>query len=52
MVALSNGDVTSGLNAPLAAEVYDTPLLTTKKIRITYEVYDRHEHMLNVNREL
>jgi hypothetical protein len=52
MVALSTGDVTSGLGCPLAAEIYITPKSTTKKTSKTLKrcMLDK-SCVLNTNRK-
>jgi hypothetical protein len=52
MVELSNGDFTSGLPRPLAAEIDKRPLLTSQKTPITSERYTvDKKHVLNTNRK-
>jgi hypothetical protein len=52
VVELSNGDFTSGLRRPLAAEIDKRPLLTSQKTPITYERYTvDKKHVLNTNRK-
>jgi hypothetical protein len=52
VVELSNGDFTSGLRLPLAAEIDKWPLLTSQKTPITSErcTVDK-KHVLNTNRK-
>jgi hypothetical protein len=52
VVALSTGDVTSGLGRPLAAEIDKPPLLTNEKSHITCErcAIDR-KFVLNTDRK-
>jgi hypothetical protein len=50
MVKLVNGDVTSDLRRPLAAEIDKPPLLTTHKTHITCERYTIDaKHVLNTD---
>jgi hypothetical protein len=52
MVKLSNGDVTSDLRRPLAAEIDIPPLLSTQKTPITCERYTVDaKHVLNTDRK-
>jgi hypothetical protein len=52
VVELSNGDFTSGLRRPLAAEIDKRPLLTSQKTPITSERYTvDKKHVLNTNRK-
>jgi hypothetical protein len=52
MVELSNGDFTSGLRRPLAAEIDKRPLLTSQKTPITSERFTvDKKHVLNTNRK-
>jgi hypothetical protein len=52
MVKLSNGDVTSDLRRPLAAEIDIPPLLSTQKTHITCERYTIDaKHVLNTDRK-
>jgi hypothetical protein len=50
VVALSTGDVTSGLQRSLAAEIDKRPLLTPQKTPIISERYTvDNKHVLNIN---
>jgi hypothetical protein len=52
VVELSNGDFTSGLRRPLAAEIDKRPLLTSQKTPITSERYTvDKKHVLNTDRK-
>jgi hypothetical protein len=52
VVELSNGDFTSGLRRPLAAEIDKRPLLTSQKTPITNERFPvDKKHVLNTNRK-
>jgi hypothetical protein len=52
VVELSNGDFTSGLRRPLAAEIDKRPLLTSQKTPITSERYTvDKKHVLNTTRK-
>jgi hypothetical protein len=52
VVELSNGDFTSGLGRPLAAEIDKRPLLTSQKTPITSERYTiDKKHVLNTSRK-
>jgi hypothetical protein len=52
VVELSNGDFTSGLRRPLAAEIDKRPLLTSQKTPIASERYTvDKKHVLNTNRK-
>jgi hypothetical protein len=52
MVALSTGDVISGLGRPLATEIEKPPLLTNEKSHITCERYAIDSKLvLNTNRK-
>jgi hypothetical protein len=52
VVALSTGDVTSGLVRPLAAEIDKPPLVTNEKSRITCErCAINRKFVLNTNRK-
>jgi hypothetical protein len=52
VIALSNGDFTSGLRRPMAAEIDKRPLLTSQIIPITSERYTvDSKHVLNSNRK-
>jgi hypothetical protein len=52
VVELSNGDFTSGLRRPLAAEIDKRPLLTSQKTPITSERYTvDKKRVLNTNRK-
>jgi hypothetical protein len=49
---LSNGDFTSGLELPLAAEIDKRPLLTSQKTPIPSDRYTvDKKHVLNTNRK-
>jgi hypothetical protein len=52
MVELLNGDVTSDLRRPLAAEIDKPPLLTSQKTHITCERYTIDaKYVLNTDRK-
>jgi hypothetical protein len=52
MVKLSNGDVTSDLRRPLAAEIDIPPILSTEKTHITCEWYTIDaKHIMSTNRK-
>jgi hypothetical protein len=52
VVEVSNGDFTSGLRRPLAAEIDKRPLLTSQKTPTTSERYTvDKKHVLNTNRK-
>jgi hypothetical protein len=52
MVAVSTGDVISGLGRHLATELIKPPLLTNEKLHITCERYAIDSKLvLNINRE-
>jgi hypothetical protein len=52
VVELSNGDFTSGLRRPLAAEIDKRPLMTSQKTPVTSERYTvDKKHVLNTNRK-